>query len=123
MIEPESEAESRDRVRARVRVRERVATATGSDASPKPQTESGAQRQPEPVGVRPGPVPAPDRCRCWPIRSTRAAERVLAAFGLIAVRAAGVHRVCARAPLAGLLLALPALAATGLLECRAHRLR
>ena len=45
----------------------------------------------------------------------RGAERVLARFGLIA-SAPPVFTPCARAPLAGLLLALPALAATGLLE-------
>ena len=44
-----------------------------------------------------------------------AAERALAAFGLITC-APPVFTPCARAPLAGLLLALPALAATGLLE-------
>ena len=45
----------------------------------------------------------------------RGAERVLARFGLIAA-APPVFTPCARAPLAGLLLALPALVATGLLE-------
>jgi transposase len=44
----------------------------------------------------------------------RGAERVLARFGLIA-SAPPVFAPCARAPLAGLLLGLPALAATGLL--------
>ena len=45
----------------------------------------------------------------------RGAERVLARFGLIG-SAPPVFAPCARAPLAGLLLAVPALAATGLLE-------
>ncbi len=45
----------------------------------------------------------------------RAAERVMARFGLIE-SAPPVFTACARAPLAGLLLALPALAATGLGE-------
>ncbi len=45
----------------------------------------------------------------------RGAERALARFGLIA-SAPPVFTGCARAPLAGLLLALPALAATGLIE-------
>jgi hypothetical protein len=49
----------------------------------------------------------------------RDAERVLAAFGLIA-SAPPVFTPCARAPLAGLLLVLPALAATGLLDT-AHK--
>ena len=45
----------------------------------------------------------------------RGAERVLARFGLLE-SAPPVFTACARAPLVGLLLALPALAATGLLE-------
>ena len=45
----------------------------------------------------------------------RTGERVLARFGLIA-SAPPVFTGCARAPLAGLLLALPALVATGLIE-------
>jgi len=45
----------------------------------------------------------------------RGVERVLAAFGLIG-SAPPVFTGCARAPLAGLLLGLPALAATGLLQ-------
>jgi hypothetical protein len=46
----------------------------------------------------------------------RGPERVLARFGLITA-APAVFAPCARAPLAGLFLALPALAATGLLSC------
>jgi prepilin-type processing-associated H-X9-DG protein len=46
----------------------------------------------------------------------RGCERALAAFGLIGY-APPVFTGCARAPLTGLLLALPGLAATGLLEC------
>jgi hypothetical protein len=45
----------------------------------------------------------------------RAVERVMARFGLIE-SAPPVFTACARAPLAGLLLALPALAATGLAQ-------
>jgi transposase len=45
----------------------------------------------------------------------RAGERVLARFGLI-TGAAPVFTACARAPLAGLALALPALVATGLID-------
>ena len=45
----------------------------------------------------------------------RCGERALATFGLIA-SAPPVFTPCGRAPLAGLLLALPALAATGLLD-------
>ena len=47
----------------------------------------------------------------------RDAERVLARFGLLGEGAAPVFTPGARYPLAGLLLALPALAGTGLLEC------
>ena len=53
-----------------------------------------------------------ERCRCWRIRST-VAPSGLGGVGLIAC-AAGVAG--SRGPLAGLLLALPALAATGLIE-------
>jgi hypothetical protein len=48
-------------------------------------------------------------------RVPRGAERVLARLGLLA-SAAPVFTACAQAPLAELLLALPALAATGLAE-------
>ena len=54
-------------------------------------------------------------CRCWPIRRRVRAERALARFGLIPA-APPVFTGCARAPLAGLLLAVPALAGTGLLD-------
>jgi hypothetical protein len=47
----------------------------------------------------------------------RDAERALARFGLLGEGAAPVFTPGARYPLAGLLLALPALAGTGLLEC------
>ncbi len=46
----------------------------------------------------------------------RGAERVLARFGLIPC-APPVFTPCARAPLAGMLLAVPALGATGLIAC------
>ena len=49
----------------------------------------------------------------------RSGERVLAAFGMIPC-AAPVFTGCGRAPLAGLLLAVPALVAAGLIEC-AHQ--
>ena len=47
----------------------------------------------------------------------RDAERAVARFGLLGEGAAPVFRPGARYPLAGLLLALPALAETGLLAC------
>ena len=56
------------------------------------------------------------RCGAGVGRSgTACAERALARFGLIEA-APPVFTGCARAPLAGLLLGLPALAGTGLLE-------
>ena len=72
--------------------------ATGSAA------EEDAGGQHEALPVLPDPV-------------GRDAERVLARFGLLGEGAAPVFTPGARYPLAGLLLALPALAGTGLLEC------
>lgn len=68
-----------------------------------PATASAVMAAP-PVGVPVLADPVP-----------RGAERVLARFGLIA-SAPPVFAPCARAPLAGLLLALPALEGTGLAE-------
>ncbi len=85
-----------------------------SDASPEPEPEvekdcSAAMSDHPPV-----PVPVPVPVLADPV--DRAAERVLARFGLI-TSAPPVFTPCARAPLAGLMLAVPALTATGLLEC------
>jgi transposase len=74
--------------------------ATMSDA-PVTDTGTGAAEAVLPVLADPAP---------------RAGERALARFGLIPA-APPVFTGCARAPLAGLLLGLPALAGTGLLEC------
>ena len=68
-----------------------------------PVTDTGAAAGNTEVPVLADPV---DRC----------GERALARFGLIPY-APPVFTPCGRAPLAGLLLALPGLAATGLLEC------
>jgi len=65
------------------------------------QTAGGQQ---EALPVLPDPV-------------ARDGERLLARFGLLGEGAAPVFTAGARYPLAGLLLALPALAGTGLLEC------
>jgi prepilin-type processing-associated H-X9-DG protein len=70
--------------------------------SAAPVTDTGAGAADAVVPVLADPAP-------------RAAERALARFGLIPA-APPVFTRCARAPLAGLLLALPALAGTGLLE-------
>ncbi len=86
-------------------------TATGSGASPEPVMESKTAAE---VGPGPGSVPG----GAVPVLADpvdRGDERVLAAFGLISC-APPVFTACARAPLAGLMLALPGLVATGLLE-------
>src|ERR1700682_5379934 len=92
---------------------------TVSDAESEPET--GAGTQPEPVG-RPEPVAEPGlgsvsggvvAVLADPV--DRSGERVWAAFGLISY-APPVFTACGRAPLAGVLLALPGLAATGLLD-------
>ena len=92
---------------------------TVSDAESEPETRAGTQ--PEPVG-RPEPVAEPElgsvsggvvAVLADPV--DRSGERVWAAFGLISY-APPVFTGCGRAPLAGVLLALPGLAATGLLD-------
>jgi hypothetical protein len=78
--------------------------AAGSAADPAAAGEETAGGQQEALPVLPDPV-------------ARDGERVLARFGLLGEGAAPVFTAGARYPLAGLLLALPALAGTGLLEC------
>ena len=95
--EPEIEVERE--VEIEVRAGEDCA-ATISDA-PVTDTRAGAADAVVPVLADPAP---------------RAAERALARFGLIPAAAPPVFTRCARAPLVGLLLALPALAGTGLLD-------
>ena len=94
--EPEIEVEREVEIEVRT---EEDCPATIS-AAPVTDTRAGAADAVVPVLADPAP---------------RAAERALARFGLIPA-APPVFTPCARAPLAGLLLALPALAATGLLE-------
>ena len=67
-------------------------------------TDSAGFAEPEGLPVLPDPVP-------------RDAERALARFGLLGEGAAPVFTPGARYPLAGLLLALPPLAQSGLLDC------
>ena len=92
---------------------------TVSDAESEPET--GAGTQPEPVR-RPEPVAESGlgsvSGSVVPVLADpvdRSGERVWAAFGLISY-APLVFTACGRAPLAGVLLALPGLAATGLLD-------
>ena len=75
--------------------------AAGGQAAAGEETAGGQQ---EALPLLPDPV-------------ARDAERALARFGLLGEGAAPVFTPGARYPLAGLLLALPALAGTGLLEC------
>ncbi len=76
----------------------------GPAADPAAAGEETAGGQQDAVPVLPDPV-------------GRDAERVLARFGLLGEGAAPVFTPGARYPLAGLLLALPALEGTGLLAC------
>ena len=73
-------------------------------AGGQPAGEQAAGGRQETLPVLPDPV-------------ARDAERALARFGLLGEGAAPVFTPGARYPLAGLLLALPALEGTGLLEC------
>jgi len=75
--------------------------AAGGQAAAGEETAGGQQ---DTLPVLPDPV-------------ARDAERALARFGLLGEGAAPVFTPGARYPLAGLLLALPALAGTGLLDC------
>ena len=85
----------------------------GSESEPEPEVDVGAEADCPTTACA---VMAAGRwCRCWPIRHRVRAERALARFGLIP-SAPPVFTPCARAPLAGLLLGLPALAGTGLLD-------
>ena len=78
-------------------------TDTGSEGTGPAGTDADAA-EPEPLPVLPDPVP-------------RDAERALARFGLLGEGAVPAFTPGARYPLAGLLLALPPLAGTGLLDC------
>ncbi len=84
-----------------------VRNALGRVAAPAASVPSGEPVPPgrrEPLPVLPDPVP-------------REAERALARQGLLGEGAGPVFTAGARFPLAGLLLALPALEGTGLLDC------
>src|SRR5574337_114521 len=113
---------------------EEPCTPSGSDGFLQSESESESESEPEsesqpgwcPVSGRESdcsavvpddahlPAPGPVPVLADPV--DRDAERVLARFGLIG-SAPPVFTPCARAPLAGLLLGLPALAGTGLLAC------
>ncbi len=92
-----------------------------------PTTASDVAAQPQPMGEpaadssaqdAPAPAPQVDNAAVPVLADPieRGAERALARFRLI-TSAPPVFTRCARAPLAGLSLALPALGATGLIQC------
>ncbi len=76
----------------------------GRTAAAGPDGEPGPRGRDEPLPVLPEPVP-------------RGGERALARWGLLGEGAGPVFTPGARYPLAGLLLALPPLEDTGLLDC------
>ena len=90
------------RVRDRGQAPAAAGGGTGQDSAPDQQDGETAAAG-EPLPVLPDPVP-------------RDGERALARWGLLGEGAEPVFAAGARYPLAGLLLALPALEATGLLE-------
>ncbi len=93
---------------------EKGSAAAGLDCPPESVNESGVEKDCSTAIFDDQPAPVRVPVLADPV--DRSVERVLAAFGLIA-SAPPVFTGCARAPLAGLLLAVPALAATGLIEC------
>ena len=80
---------------------------------PAPESESAGDREAPPA---PAPEPVAGVVPVLPVPVPRTAERGLARAGLLE-QARPVFAPAARVPLAGLFLALPALEATGLLEC------
>ena len=74
------------------------------------------QAEPQPVAAEEA-GPEPETLPVLPDPAGRDGERALARFGLLGEGAAPVFTAGARYPLAGLLLALPALEAAGLLAC------
>ena len=91
---------------------------TLSDAEEEHEAEPGAEPEPERELEPVSAVAAEPGVGELPVLADpldRGGERALAAFGLIPY-APPVFTPCGRAPLAGLFLALPALAATGLLD-------
>ena len=99
-----------------------AAAAAGQEAQPAAgqeqageATRAGEGQDTGPAGITPGQQEA--GLPVLPDTVPRAGERALARWGLLGEAAAPVFTPGARYPLAGLLLALPALEATGLLAC------
>jgi hypothetical protein len=84
------------------------------EVGPEPEVDGGGEAD-GPATVCAGVAAPPVGVAVLADPVPRGVERVLARFGLIGY-APPVFTACARAPLAGLLLGLPALAGTGLIE-------
>ena len=93
-----------------------LAATSGTPAEPESEVEVEKDCSAAVSDDPPAPVPVLGEAPVLADPVPRGPERVLARFGLIG-SAPPVFTPCARAPLAGLLLALPALAGSGLLEC------
>ena len=92
-----------------------LAATCGTAAEPESGVEADKDCATAMSDDPPAPVPVLGEAPVLADPAGRGAERALARFGLIPY-APPVFTPCARAPLAGLLLAVPALASTGLLD-------
>ena len=88
-----------------------------ADGIPAGQDPAGTEADFADTGMGAAPDPEPEVLPVLPDPVPRDAERALARFGLLGEGAAPAFTPGARYPLAGLLLALPPLAGTGLLDC------
>ncbi len=91
--------------------------AGGADGIPAGQDLAGTDADFADTGMGAAPDPEPEVLPVLPDPVPRDGERALARFGLLGEGAAPVFTAGARYPLAGLLLALPPLAESGLLDC------
>src|SRR5271166_6539375 len=91
--------------------------AGGADGIPAGQDPAGTDADFADTGMGAAPDPEPEVLPVLPDPVPRDGERALARFGLLGEGAAPAFTPGARYPLAGLLLALPPLAGTGLLAC------
>ena len=97
-----------------------VRTALGRVAAARPDEEEASTAGEDPAGAEPDAGEEPGGGEVLPVLPdpvAREPERALARFGLLGEGAAPLFTPGARYPLAGLLLALPALEETGLLAC------
>ena len=91
--------------------------AGGADGIPAGQDPAGTDADFADTGMGAAPDPEPEVLPVLPDPVSRDGERALARFGLLGEGAVPSFTPGARYPLAGLLLALPPLAGTGLLAC------